>query len=95
MAEQLDLTAPITYPSTTYYKVAELRLQRESPSSIYVRLKGTNGEHFDHLYEGATALNLIIALNKANLTTNSLEKRILNQLITDGFLSGTVSGSPD
>lgn len=95
MAEQVTLTSPITFPSITFYKVAELRLQRQDPPHIYIRLVGTNGEHFDHSYEGSAALNLIIALNKANLSTISLEKRIFNQLIGDGVLSGTVSGNPD
>lgn len=41
------------------------------------------------------ATNLMVALNKANLTSNSLHKRILNQLISDGYIAGTISGSTD
>jgi hypothetical protein len=41
---------------------------------------------------GATLLN---ALNTANLSTNSLVKRIFNRLVADGYISGTVSGTPD
>lgn len=46
-------------------------------------------------YTGEEAANLMITLNKANLTTNSLHKRVLNKLIADGHIDGTVSGSPD
>lgn len=42
-----------------------------------------------------TGASLITALNKANLSTISLEKRIMNQLLTSGLLSGTVSGTVD
>lgn len=41
------------------------------------------------------ATNLMVALNKANLTNNSLHKRILTQLISDGHIDGTITGSVD
>jgi len=41
------------------------------------------------------AHNLMVALNKANLTIKSLQKRILEQLTTDGLLLGTVNGTPE
>lgn len=42
-----------------------------------------------------TGLSLIVAMNKANLSTagNSLEQRIIIQLITNGFLAGATSGT--
>ena len=46
-------------------------------------------------YNGQEAANLMIALNKADLSITSLQKRILERLVTDGYLSGTVVGSPD
>jgi len=46
-------------------------------------------------YTGAEAENLMITLNKANLTTNSLHKRVINKLIADGHIAGSISGSPD
>ena len=42
----------------------------------------------------ASAQAMIVALNKANLSSNSLEKRVYNQLITDGAFTGSVTGSP-
>jgi hypothetical protein len=35
------------------------------------------------------------ALNKADLSSNSLQKRVLQKLIDDGVIPGTVSGAPD
>ena len=88
MAEQLDLT--------TVYSVRELRLDRDQGASIAVRLRNlTTGEQFAHRYEGATALTLINQLNKADLSVQSLERRILLRLVADGLLTGTVSGTPD
>ncbi len=47
-------------------------------------------------YDGATATSLMVALNKANLSTSSLHKRVLQQLVADGKLTvGTVTGTPD
>lgn len=46
-------------------------------------------------YTGEIALTLMVALNKANLSTKSLHKRIIERLVTDGYLAGTISGSPD
>lgn len=46
-------------------------------------------------YNGDQATTLMTALNKANLSTNSLHKRIINQLITDGYLAGTITGTVD
>lgn len=40
------------------------------------------------------ATNMIVALNKANLTIKSLERRIFEQLIADGHLSGSLTGTP-
>jgi hypothetical protein len=95
MAEQINLTTPVQPPALTYYQVREIRMNRDDGSSIYVRLRGTNGESFDRLYEGAAALALINQLNTANLSTQSLERRILLRLIADGVVSGTISGAPD
>ena len=98
MAEQLDLTIPITTPTLTFWRVEEIRLRRPSvllPASVAVVLRGTSGEVLTHLYEGTVAAQLIQVLNTANLTTQSLERRVLARLIADGVLAGTISGRPD
>lgn len=93
-AEQFDLAAPVTPPSITSWRVDELHLQWTA-RVIEVVLVGPNGERKTHLYTGQTAANLMVALNKANLSTSSLQKRVLERLATDGVISGTVSGTPD
>jgi len=95
MAEKLDLTSAITAPSVTDYRVSRLLLDWDG-ARIAVGLKGPNGELRTEGYTGAAATNLMVTLNKANLSTTSLHKRVLNQLVADGKLpAGTVSGTPD
>jgi len=47
-------------------------------------------------YDGSDAEKIINALNTANLTTNSLRKRVLTKLVQDGKLpgGGAASGTP-
>lgn len=98
--ETITLAAPEVQPQvvTTDYRVSRLTLDVDN-SLIIVLLKGTNGEHPEFRYTGAEATALIVALNKANLNPatggKSLQRRILEKLITDGKLSGTVNGVPD
>lgn len=94
MAEQLNLTTPIVPPTITNYRVVLLELNWKA-AFIGIGLEGPNGEPLRHSYTGATATNFMIALNKANLSTTSLQKRILTQLLADGVLVGSVSGTPD
>ena len=90
--EALTLTTP---QSVTDYRVSILKLNWDE-AKIHVVVKDTQGDTVTAGYTGATATSLMIALNKANLTTNSLQKRILEQLVTDGKLpAGTVTGDPD
>ena len=43
-------------------------------------------------YTGQTARDMMIALNKANMSTKSLNKRIMERLQVDGYLgSGTIN----
>ena len=92
--ERLDLTTPVTTPNQTDWKVDELHFEWTA-ARITVVLKGTNGERLRHVYMGATASSLMTTLNKANLTTNSLHRRVLTQLVSDGVIAGTVAGTPD
>lgn len=93
--EQAELSAPMVVDptSTSTVRVEKLVLDwKDKNITIYV---GFNGVRREFNYSGDTAVTLMTALNKANLSSNSLHKRILNQLINDGFLAGTISGSPD
>lgn len=92
MAEKLILTTPI---SITGLEVMELNLSKRH-KFIHVIVVDDAGNETECVYDGATAVNLIKALNKANLTIKSLERRILEQLVADGKLvSGAVNGTPD
>lgn len=104
--EKLTLTVPEVKPeiSTTAYEIAFINLGWEA-STIVIGLRGENGELKVFTYGGnnpdntaadrTKARNLMIALNKMNFTTNSLQKRVIQQLVTDGFIAGTVTGTPD
>jgi hypothetical protein len=94
MAEIITLTTPVTTPNVTTWRVVFLGLDWES-ATISMGLRGSGGEKLNHAYTGPNATTLMIALNKANLTSNSLHRRILTQLHTDGIVVGTISGSPD
>jgi hypothetical protein len=94
MAEQLDLTSPIVPPSRTTYSVQALMLNFIA-AVIQATLVGSDGQLIAVTWEGATATTLMIALNKANLSVTSLQKRVLQQAVSDGKLpAGTVTGSP-
>lgn len=97
MAEKLSLTAPVTpsVPSTNDYSIRSLYFGWEE-QLIQIVLRDNNGAVSNYTYSGSAATALMVALNKANLTNNSLHKRVLNQLVTDGkLLPGTVTGAPD
>jgi len=94
MAESLNLTSPIIKTITSYI-VRRLDMDLDA-AYISIRLKGTDGKSIELNYEGSIATTLIIALNKTNLSINSLQRRILERLVIDGKLPlGTVIGSPD
>lgn len=94
--ETLQLTTSEITPQvvTSDYRVIYLALDWEN-KLIVIRLRGTNGEHKSVMYEEAIATTLMTALNKADLSVKSLHKRILERIIADGFLAGTITGVPD
>ena len=97
MAEQIDLTAPYdpTPVTASKFVIARLDLNWRGASIVIEVYDSVSGLSRTFTYEGATATNLMVALNKANLSTKSLQKRVLEQLIADGKMAGTISGSPD
>tara|TARA_Y100000310_G_scaffold225674_1_gene227746 strand:+ start:425 stop:730 length:306 start_codon:yes stop_codon:yes gene_type:complete len=100
MAEQLDLTTPIpATPGIDSYTVLGLHLnwaRTAEDANIKAILLADNGDQDSRLLaEGAAARTLMAALNKADLSSNSLQKRVLQKLIDDGVIPGTVSGAPD
>ena len=90
--ERVDLTTPETKPANTSYTVARLDLDWATPR-VYVYLLGVNGEPKLFVYTESEARALMVALNKANLSTRSLHQRVLDRLVADGKIDGTVAGS--
>lgn len=108
MSETVTLTAPVYVSSgTTMFRVWDLDLRRGHPDraagilAIFREVDGTGtfvsgGKSLEARYDGAEADALLITLNKANLSTLSLEKRVIQKCQTDGRLgAGAMSGSPD
>lgn len=96
--ELVTLSPPI--PSVTSYTITEVQLTwgdgTPTTCRIIIRLKpNVGGTEMRHDYMNDQACTLIRALNKANLSTISLQRRIFNQLISDGVLSGSVTGTPE
>ena len=95
MAEQLDLAAPEQLaPGTVTWKPILLHLNKKQ-ATIKAGFEGDNGEYTSVGWEGAIATTLMVALNKANLSVKSLNRRIMERAVADGKLSGTISGTPD
>lgn len=102
--EQFNLTTAETVPakSTAIYKVVGINLDWEQ-KFIGIKLRGENNEIKVFTYGGSSsddasrtkAINLMIAFNKVNLSVKSLHKRIIEQLVSDGLLTGTITGTPD
>ena len=92
--EQIDLTTVETLPDNNYYRVNELHMYWIG-KFIRIELRGENGETLEFSYDGDEARSLMLALNKANLSTKSLHKRIMEKLINDGLIDGTISGSSE
>jgi len=87
--QKIRLTVPVED-----YEVSSLNL-RFLEGLIEIEMTNTNGDRLIHLIQNPQATVLMRALNKADLSTNSLQKRIMERLVTDGVLTGTISGVPD
>lgn len=92
--ETWTLTTPVSKTVTTY-QVAMLQLNWLQ-AAVYVELRPDSGDRITHVYTGEAAINLMTTLNRANFSTKSLHKRILEQLAADGVINpGTATGVPD
>lgn len=96
--ERIDLAAPYQPDPRTAsdFRVARLDLNRRA-QSVVVELVSADGaiSYPPIVYDGAEAVALITALNKANLALKSLNTRILEKLVADGKLVGTIAGAAD
>lgn len=105
MAEAMTLTTPIEgQAAITVMRLAQLTLDnvggrviiqvREWTGTVFAA-DGRFREFVFDAFSVPTGATLIVALNKANLSAVSLEKRVMNQLHASGVLRGAISGSPD
>jgi hypothetical protein len=96
MAEKVTLTVPLVSSHTiSDYEVLGVSVGRD-PWRVVIRYRDTLGNEFGHEMIGVDAEPLVKALNTANLSIKSLERRALEKLITDGLIpAGTVTGIPD
>jgi hypothetical protein len=90
MAEQITTTIPASLVSL---RVVKVHLNMDS-ESIFIELNG-GGVSRNFSYRGEEAVTMMTALNKANLSIKSLQRRIIERLISDGKLDGIIDGTPD
>jgi hypothetical protein len=107
VAVKVVLDTPIIGPTTPDLEICHLELHRgvkfvgavrildKALSYININVVGQNGVSLPFAYTGATADDLCVALDKANLAIKDLHTRVFERLIADGLLKGTISGSPD
>lgn len=107
MAETLTLSSPVgAQVGATEFRVWSLYLKRDGgiddPAEIRVIFKEhdgagaflPNGRTITCRYDEAEAETLIAALNKANLSTKSLERRVTERCQADKKLgAGSISGT--
>lgn len=99
MPESVTFTTPYSKvaPATTATLV-QLDMSMEL-GRIYAVLKGDSGERFEGTWSdaaGENATTLMRALNKANLSTKSLQRRVIEQGVADGkWPALTINGVPD
>ena len=96
--EQLDLSTPIVQATITQYTVDKLLLFWSSKIVQIDVMSTATGTRKTFVYDASTTptgQTLMRALNKADLSVKSLQRRILERLALDGHLVGTVSGTPD
>lgn len=96
MPEDLTLTTPEVKFSNTKWRFHILHLDRSAASVSATFVEPATGDTKTCSETGAAALALMSQLNTANLTANSLQKRLLNWAIGKGtFGAGTIAGTPD
>jgi hypothetical protein len=105
--ETVTLVTPVLVsPGATTFRVWALDMRRahpDRPAGILVIFREADaggfiagGKSWECRYEGDEADQLIVALNKVNLSTTSLEKRLMQRCQVDVKLPpGSIGGTPD
>jgi len=99
MAEIITLAAPLD-PALTVFRISSLVFDWRN-ASVKIVLCDWDGSSFGSrevtvLYSGPTATTMMVALNKVNLSTQSLNQRVFARLLADGKIpTGTTGGTVD
>ena len=89
------LTPTDTAIESPAYQIVSVLFDREG-ARIMVWVRTPKGGIETCIYKGDTATTLMRALNKADLSVKSLQRRILERLVVDGKLpAGAVTGTVD
>lgn len=96
-AEQIDLSIPYDPDdrTTSTMRISYIDMDWDGKLIDVCLVSTENNVKLYYQYEGEVAENLMKSLNKMDFSTDSLQKRVMERLVTDGILTGTVSGSPD
>lgn len=102
MPQKLSLTNPIVPPpgvNQTSYVIRKFSFENMPWATLSVTVDSDTGVRVTKTYSdeagGGVAAAFILLLNTANMASNSLTKRVLERLVSDGVLPpGTVTGSP-
>lgn len=88
---QINLTErDQAFPGTATYEVAGIEIAYGENPYIGIRLIGENGEIRAFNYTGPEAVVLLDALEDSNAPIKNLRKLVLQRLVADGQLAGTV-----
>lgn len=94
MAEILTLTTPISQATITSYSLVYLMFDLLG-GVIEMTVQSNIGQTKTRRVVGQTAIDLMHTLNIANLSTKSLQRRVLEYMAAQGDFSGTISGTPN
>lgn len=100
MAEQITYPAPQQAKAgTTLFRVVEFEMSKKK-GVIRALFEGDNGTEVVAFWrdsDGENATALMVSLNKVNLATKSMERRIIERAQADGKLpaGGTITGTAD
>lgn len=99
MSEIITLSAPLD-PARIVFRISMMAFDWFN-ATIKIHLREWDGALFGSspfvvMYTGPVATTLMTALNKTNLSTQSLHQRVMARLLADGKLpTGFASGSAD
>ena len=96
MAEKIDLQTPVVIPEVRVESAWPFELHLNTEQQFFVmRFRLNNGEAREMYIQGDEAMQLILALNKANLATKSLMRRGMEQALQRNVFKGAISGTVD